>query len=74
MPRAALALSAVEEILRPPRLVSVDGGFDLLVVPGPVIIRAAYPGCQVGEAQLEVPAGGLPQPVTVRLREKSASA
>ena len=60
----------VEELIRPPKLMTTDGGFDARVVPGGVSVRAASPGYLLGE--LPVVAGNGPQePVTMRLKSKS---
>ncbi len=61
----------VDELLRPPKVMTADGGFDVRVVPGPVTIRAACPGYLVGELQVEVPGGGMQCPATVRLAPRA---
>ena len=50
-----------------------DGGYDLAVLPGPAIARAAYPGYELAEATVQVDPGGTGGPVTLRLRQRAPS-
>jgi hypothetical protein len=61
----------IDALLRPPKVVSPDGGFDLQVLPGAAIVRATCPGYLMGELAIEVSPGSQSGPVIVRLGPKS---
>lgn len=47
-----------------------EGGFDVAVLPGPAVVTAGCPGYETGDVAVEVPAGGLPDAVTLRLKPR----
>jgi hypothetical protein len=61
----------IEELLRPPKVMTADGGFDLQILPGKITVRATCPGYQIAELPMEVPNGRVPGPVKVLLKERS---